>query len=247
VKCGSRAAPEVGRSYRFADGRPVLNFSLSNALICDCDRLIINSASPQAFSAMNGLPPTPGPHLSGWAQAKNEADGKFYYYNSITKQTTWEKPEELKDDVEVRSACHSHLRTSLTIDHSALSRVLDGRSRRIQMAGATTTTKILARLPGAYPTTSRKSSIRPSKINLLSVRRPQAPPHGLLGPSRTLPRSTTDAPIAMTTKSTDAIATVTEETASANSGATEAIDRTSPSPLATSYNSPHPKMPKLPS
>jgi pre-mRNA-processing factor 40 len=57
---------------------------------------------------MNGLPPAVGPHLSGWAQAKNEADGRFYYYNSITKQTTWEKPEELKDDVEVRLACFSH-------------------------------------------------------------------------------------------------------------------------------------------
>ncbi|KAF2856153.1 hypothetical protein T440DRAFT_463487 [Plenodomus tracheiphilus IPT5] len=44
---------------------------------------------------MNGYPPP----VSAW-QAVPAADGKEYYYNTVTKQTTWEKPDELKDEVE---------------------------------------------------------------------------------------------------------------------------------------------------
>jgi pre-mRNA-processing factor 40 len=57
---------------------------------------------------MNGYPPPAGAPASPWQEAKNEADGRIYYYNAITKQTTWEKPEELKDDVEVGSRWVPH-------------------------------------------------------------------------------------------------------------------------------------------
>jgi hypothetical protein len=65
-------------------------------------------------------------------------------------------------------------------------------------------------------------------------------------PPRTLPRSTTVAPIATNTRSTDVIAIVTEgteetETVSVTLGAT---GRISPSPLAMSYNSRLPRTPK---
>lgn len=39
---------------------------------------------------MNGLPPTPGL----WQETR-AADGRAYYYNTVTKETTWSKPAEL--------------------------------------------------------------------------------------------------------------------------------------------------------
>ncbi|EMD91723.1 hypothetical protein COCC4DRAFT_69189 [Bipolaris maydis ATCC 48331] len=48
---------------------------------------------------MNGYPPPMAPSGSTWTSAKTP-DGREYYYNTITKLTTWEKPDELKDDVE---------------------------------------------------------------------------------------------------------------------------------------------------
>lgn len=37
-----------------------------------------------------------------WQEARN-ADGRVYYYNTITKVTQWDKPVELMTPVEVRS------------------------------------------------------------------------------------------------------------------------------------------------
>jgi pre-mRNA-processing factor 40 len=37
-----------------------------------------------------------------WQEARN-ADGRVYYYNTITKATQWTKPEELMTPAEVRS------------------------------------------------------------------------------------------------------------------------------------------------
>jgi pre-mRNA-processing factor 40 len=48
--------------------------------------------------AMNGHPALP----SLWQEARN-ADGRVYYYNTITKATQWTKPEDLMTPAEVRS------------------------------------------------------------------------------------------------------------------------------------------------
>lgn len=47
--------------------------------------------------------------VSAWKTVAT-ADGKEYYYNAATNVTTWEKPDELKNEVEVRiisTACNS--------------------------------------------------------------------------------------------------------------------------------------------
>lgn len=44
---------------------------------------------------MNGIPPTP----SQWLEAR-APDGRAYYYNSITKETSWTKPADLLTPVE---------------------------------------------------------------------------------------------------------------------------------------------------
>ena len=36
-----------------------------------------------------------------WQEARN-ADGRAYYYNTVTKATQWTKPEELMTPAEVR-------------------------------------------------------------------------------------------------------------------------------------------------
>jgi pre-mRNA-processing factor 40 len=47
--------------------------------------------------AMNGHSAPP----SLWQEARN-ADGRVYYYNTITKATQWTKPEDLMTPAEVR-------------------------------------------------------------------------------------------------------------------------------------------------
>lgn len=49
---------------------------------------------------MNGYLPPMAPPGSPWTTATTP-DGREYYYNTVTKLTTWEKPDELKDDIEV--------------------------------------------------------------------------------------------------------------------------------------------------
>lgn len=49
---------------------------------------------------MNGYPPPMGMAAPAWRAVKT-ADGKEYYHNAATNATTWEKPDELKDDIEV--------------------------------------------------------------------------------------------------------------------------------------------------
>jgi pre-mRNA-processing factor 40 len=48
---------------------------------------------------MNGINGLGGPP-SLWQEARN-ADGRAYYYNTITKATQWTKPEELMTPAEV--------------------------------------------------------------------------------------------------------------------------------------------------
>jgi pre-mRNA-processing factor 40 len=49
---------------------------------------------------MNGYPPPMGAPATPW-KAVQDGEGKTYYYNQATQQTTWEKPEDLYDDYEV--------------------------------------------------------------------------------------------------------------------------------------------------
>ena len=49
------------------------------------------------MNAMNGHIMSP---VGLWQEARN-ADGRVYYYNTITKATQWNKPEELMTLVEV--------------------------------------------------------------------------------------------------------------------------------------------------
>jgi hypothetical protein len=66
-----------------------------------CDTLDRDATARQSLITMNGYPPPMAPPVSLWRAVKTQ-DGKEYYFNATTNQTTWEKPDELKDDVEVR-------------------------------------------------------------------------------------------------------------------------------------------------
>jgi hypothetical protein len=48
---------------------------------------------------MNGAGPT-------WQEATH-SDGRVYFYNTITKETTWEKPEEIMNPFEVSAPARS--------------------------------------------------------------------------------------------------------------------------------------------
>lgn len=54
------------------------------------------SVPPPGFGA---FPPPPNP-IEQWTEHK-APDGRTYYYNSITKQSSWQKPDQLKTASEV--------------------------------------------------------------------------------------------------------------------------------------------------
>lgn len=65
---------------------------------------------------MNGMhPPIPQPGAVAW-QEHRTPDGRAYYYNTLTKQTQWTKPEDMMTGAEVslnpieatRCLLHSH-------------------------------------------------------------------------------------------------------------------------------------------
>lgn len=56
-----------------------------------------------------GVAPT-----SEWSEHKSP-DGRTYYYNSITKQSAWEKPDELKTIAEVSSMLWWFYRPAISI------------------------------------------------------------------------------------------------------------------------------------
>jgi hypothetical protein len=59
---------------------------------------------------MNGYPPPMGAPSTPWRAAKTQ-DGKEYYHNALTGVTTWEKPDEMKDEVEVSTRrCRCRIR-----------------------------------------------------------------------------------------------------------------------------------------
>ncbi|XP_054871087.1 pre-mRNA-processing factor 40 homolog A isoform X2 [Amphiprion ocellaris] len=57
------------------------------------------AAAPGTSSTTNGSPQEEQPKKSLWTEHKS-LDGKTYYYNTETKQSTWEKPDELKSPAE---------------------------------------------------------------------------------------------------------------------------------------------------
>jgi pre-mRNA-processing factor 40 len=56
---------------------------------------------------INGLPPMPPAGAPAW-QEHRTPDGRFYYYNPMTKVTQWTKPEEMMTPAEVRHAPLRH-------------------------------------------------------------------------------------------------------------------------------------------
>lgn len=48
-----------------------------------------------------GFPPPAPNHKEQWTEHK-APDGRTYYYNSVTKQSSWQKPDQLKTPAEVR-------------------------------------------------------------------------------------------------------------------------------------------------
>lgn len=66
----------------------------------DVEALLTRHDPRQSPVAMNGYPPPMGAPASAWRATKT-ADGREYYFNAATNVTTWEKPDELKDEVEV--------------------------------------------------------------------------------------------------------------------------------------------------
>lgn len=59
-------------------------------------------ADPQLAPAAAPQPPAPAVK-SAWTEYTHK-DGRKYYYHATTKQTVWQKPDELKTPGEVRSA-----------------------------------------------------------------------------------------------------------------------------------------------
>ena len=51
---------------------------------------------PQQQSSGSGGPPKPA-EVAEWSEHRNAQDGRMYYYNSRTIESTWEKPKVLAD------------------------------------------------------------------------------------------------------------------------------------------------------
>lgn len=62
------------------------------------------SMPPPGFPGAVGMLPIPGAPTSEWTEHKSP-DGRTYYYNNVTKQSLWEKPDELKTIAEVSCCC----------------------------------------------------------------------------------------------------------------------------------------------
>lgn len=60
------------------------------------------SMPPPGFpGAVDPMMPFGSVSTTKWSEHKSP-DGRTYYYNNITKQSSWEKPDELKTVIEVR-------------------------------------------------------------------------------------------------------------------------------------------------
>lgn len=58
------------------------------------------SMPPPGFPGVEGMMPYGAVPTTEWSEHK-APDGRNYYYNNITKQSSWDKPDELKTVAEV--------------------------------------------------------------------------------------------------------------------------------------------------
>lgn len=77
-----------------------------------------------------------------WSEHK-APDGRTYYYNSITKQSHWEKPEILKSAAEVKFYFHTQVCGFyyFFLNYSVFCHNVHGRNTRQTMAKFITTTQ----------------------------------------------------------------------------------------------------------
>lgn len=197
----------------------------------------------QSPVAMNGYPPPMGMPASAWRAVKT-ADGKEYYHNAATNATTWEKPDELKDEVEV-SYGNSEQASSTDITSARL-KGLAGRNKSLRRASRTTITRSRARRRGMSPKMSKRRSIKRRRTCPRSVL-PLDLPDGLRALRNFLRQTTSDAPSVTSTDPTAATATATAtSTVSAMEDLVE-IGRGLSSRPAASSSSPTRRKLRLPS
>ena len=193
--------------------------------------------------AMNGYPPPMGMPASAWRAVKT-ADGKEYYHNAATNATTWEKPDELKDEVEV---CWRSTLTVLYADmDSARSKAVAGQDNLRPRANRTTTTKSRDRQHGTFLRRFSERSIKRRRMRRPSVRQ-LVLQDGLRVLASSPLRTTSGAPSAMSIDPTAATATATVISTVSAMAALAATDLASSSRRAPSSSSPTRKKPRLPS
>ena len=113
------------------------------------------------MNGANGFYGPPPPAAATWQEYRS-ADGRVYYYNAATKETTWTKPEEMMSPAEVRflptgSPVFADLRAS------ARSRTNHGRSTRRRVAASIGTTLRRSRVRGRCPRPIRRPSAHPGR------------------------------------------------------------------------------------
>lgn len=59
------------------------------------------SMPPPGFPGVDGMMSYGNVPTTEWTEHKSP-DGRNYYYNNITKQSSWDKPDELKTVAEVK-------------------------------------------------------------------------------------------------------------------------------------------------
>jgi hypothetical protein len=194
---------------------------------------------------MNGYPPPMAPlaPVSVWKAVQTD-DGKEYYYNTATSTTTWEKPDELRDDVEVwpnfRFVGHQLTRRSATSMAPA------GQSTWPRTRSGTFTTSRPRRPRGAYPTPSSRRSTATSTTSRPSDLPRQAPLAGARALLQSRLPTTTGAPNATSSDLSDTPIAARSVSATANPDSV-ATGPTSTSQWALSSSSPARRRPRLPS